>query len=152
VIDVADRGADTFEFLDYEVNHGRLLLVRSTHNRQCFRGHNDDGEEIQLHEALRQETAKAHRPVAISAKAGRSARIAQTSITWLEVQLRAPKDVRGEHGKDPLRMWAIRVWEEEPPKTGGVEWFLLTNDPIRDAADACEKVAAYESRWTIEEY
>lgn len=153
VIDIADRGADTFEFLDYEVNHGRLVLIRSTANRRCFRGHGDMGEEIWLHDALRQEPAKIQRPVAIGAKPGRAARTAQTSITWLEVQLRAPRQARGEHGQDPLRMWALRVWEENPPQdVEGVEWFLLTNDRVDDAASACEKVAGYESRWVIEEF
>jgi Transposase DNA-binding len=153
VIDVADRGADTFEFLDYEVTNDRWVLVRSVHNRRCFRGHNDTGEEIWLHEAVREQAAKVKRSIAIGAKTGRPARTAQTSITWLEVQLRAPRQARGDHGKDPLRMWAIRVWEENPPEgRQGVEWLLLTNDPVHDAASACEKVAGYESRWVIEEY
>ncbi len=153
VLDVADRGADTFEFLDYEVNQGRWVLIRSTHDRRCFRGHDESGEEIALHQALRQETAKTHRSVSIQAKPGRSARTASTSIAWMEVQLRAPAQARGEHGRTPLKMWAIRVWEENPPPgMDGVEWILLTNDPVVDAASACEKVSAYESRWIIEEF
>jgi hypothetical protein len=153
VVDIADRGADTFEFLEHELKHQRLTIIRSCHNRRCFRGHDEVGEEIWLHEALRQEVAKVQRPVKIGAKAGRAARTAQTSITWLAVQLRAPREARGEHGRDPLRMWAIRVWEENPPVgTTGVEWFLLTNDPVHDGMGACACVAGYESRWVIEEY
>jgi hypothetical protein len=153
VLDVADRGADTFEFFDYEVNNARLVLVRSMQNRPCFRGHDGTGEEIRLHDALRQQAAQTQRTITIGAKAGRPAREAQTSIAWMEVQLRPPRQPCGEHGKNPLRMWALRVWEENPPEgKEGVEWFLLTNDPVRDAAGACEKVAAYESRWVIEEY
>jgi hypothetical protein len=153
VIDVADRGADAFEFLDYEVNNGRLVLVRSMHNRQCFRGHEGTGEAVRLHDELRQQPAKVQRTIEISAKPGRPARTAQTSITWVQVQLRAPEQPRGDHGQNPLRMWAIRVWEENPPEgREGVEWFLLTNVPVTDADIACEMVSAYESRWVIEEY
>ena len=153
VVDVADRGADTFEFLDYEVNHGRLVLIRSKLNRPCFRGHDETGEEIKLHDALRKQASQARRTIKIGAKAGRPARTAETSIAWMEVRLRAPRQPCGEHGKDPLRMWALRVWEEDPPEgKQGVEWFLLTNDPVRTVADACERVGGYESRWVIEEY
>jgi hypothetical protein len=153
VIDVADRGADAFEFLDYEVNNGRLVLVRSMHNRQCFHGHDGVGEAFRLHEDLRRQPAKVQRTIEIRAKPGRSARTAQTNIAWVQVQLRAPEDPRGEHGQNPLLMWAIRVWEENPPADrDGVEWFLLTNVPVTNADIACEMVGAYESRWVIEEY
>jgi hypothetical protein len=153
VIDVADRGADAFEFLDYEVNNGRRVLVRSMHNRQCFRGHDGASEGIRLYDELRQQPAKAQRTIEISAKPGRSARIAQTSVTWVQVQLRAPEQPRGEHGENSLRMWALRVWEENPPEgRPGVEWFLLTNVPVTDATSACAMVGAYESRWVVEEY
>jgi hypothetical protein len=164
IIDVADRGADTFEFLDHEVRHGRLVLVRSAQNRRCYRGHGENGEngeEILLHDALRKQSAdpqaltsaKAERTISIGAKPGRAARTAQTSITWLAVQLRPSAVPRGEHGKDPLRMWALRVWEERPPEgQEGVEWFLLTNDSVHDEPSAIEKVKAYEFRWVVEEY
>jgi hypothetical protein len=32
-VDVCDRGADTFEFLEYEIRHGRHFVIRSTHSR-----------------------------------------------------------------------------------------------------------------------
>ena len=96
VIDVADRGADTFEFLDYEVNNGRLVLVRSTHNRQCFCGHDGVGEAIRLHDELRQQPAQAQRTIEIGAKPGRSARTAQTSIAWVQCNCVPPR-IHGEN-------------------------------------------------------
>jgi hypothetical protein len=153
VLDIADRGADTFEFLDYEVNHNRLVLIRSKLNRPCFRGHDEVGTKIKLHDAVREQASQGQRTITIGAKAGRPARTAETSISWMEVQLRAPRQPCGDHGKDPLKMWVVRVWEEHPPEgKKGVEWILLTNDPIRNLADADEKVAGYESRWIVEEY
>jgi Transposase DNA-binding len=153
VLDIADRGADTFEFLDYEVNHDRLVLIRSKLNRPCFSGHDETGTKIKLHDALREQASQGQRTITIGAKAGRPARSAETSISWMEVRLRAPRQPCGEHGKNPLKMWVVRAWEEQPPAgKKGVEWILLTNDPIRNLADAGEKVAGYESRWIIEEY
>jgi hypothetical protein len=152
-VEVADRGADTFEFLDYEVGHQRCVLIRSKSNRLCFLGHEGSGEAIRLHDELRRQAAQTQRTIVIGAKAGRPARTALTSIAWLAVQLLAPRPACGEHGFEPLRMWAIRVWEQHPPAGRvGVEWLLLTNDPVADAAGAVAKVAAYESRWLIEEY
>jgi Transposase DNA-binding len=37
-VDICDRGADTLEFLEYELRHGRPFVVRSTHNRALLVG------------------------------------------------------------------------------------------------------------------
>lgn len=44
-IDVADRGADLFEFLATEQSLGRKCLVRSTYNRSIRIGHDGQGEK-----------------------------------------------------------------------------------------------------------
>ena len=51
-------------------------------------------------------------------------------------------------------MWMVRVWEVNPPAGATkLEWFLATNVPVKDLADAWERVDWYEQRWPgIEEF
>jgi Transposase DNA-binding len=167
MLDVFDRGGDTFEFFEHEFRLGRKFLTRSAQNRRCWLGHGEPekhgengengGESVLLHDALRalatdSKAPKTYREIRIGSKAGRPARTAQTTISWMAVQLRSPAVPCGAHGKDPLRVWALRVWEENPPEgCEGVEWLLLTNAPVENEADAVAMVKAYESRWVIEE-
>lgn len=45
----------------------------------------------------------------------------------------------------PLWLVAARI-------SGGEPWYLLTSEPITNAADAWEIVFAYAKRWEIEEF
>src|SRR5262245_20921052 len=48
VVDVADRGADIFEFLAKEKELGRRCLVRACYNRAIKAGHDGEGEKTLL--------------------------------------------------------------------------------------------------------
>ena len=52
-VDVADRGADLFEFLATEDDLNRACLVRATHNRVIVTGHEGAGERTKLFDYLR---------------------------------------------------------------------------------------------------
>lgn len=62
---------------------------------------------------------------------------------------------RGEkcYGTTPLPLWAIRVWEEQPPAgEEPLEWLLLTSVPTSASEEARERVGWYECRWVVEDY
>jgi hypothetical protein len=65
-----------------------------------------------------------------------------------------PGQARGEHRQVPLRAWALRVWEPEPPQgEEALEWFLMTDVAVETAQDGWQRVDWYELRWpTCEEY
>ena len=52
LIDVCDRGADSGEFLQHEVNSGRRFVIRSSHNRCVLLGHDEPKlcEPAKLHD------------------------------------------------------------------------------------------------------
>ncbi len=50
VIDVGDRGSDTFEFLEHEMSSGRRFVIRSSHNRRL-----QGPEQRYLHAELRRQ-------------------------------------------------------------------------------------------------
>jgi hypothetical protein len=148
-IDVADRGADIFEFLENELTLGREFVIRSTHDRRILTA---QGEASALRDHLRSLPSQAERAVDVRAKPGRPARTAAMSVAYATVSLLCPQVHSGEHGKDPLVLTAIRTWEASPPPgVEPLEWFLLVKH-VADSAQACECVSYYEARWIIEEF
>jgi hypothetical protein len=152
-VDVADRGADITEFLDYEEEAGKKYLVRSQHNRWMERENQGKTEEVKLHDWARTLSAQGERPVEIKARPGQKARTATVGVTWAALNLKPPRQARGEERGVPLPVWVVRVWELAPPEgVEGLEWILLTNVPVTSLPEAFERVDWYGVRWVIEEY
>jgi hypothetical protein len=171
VVDVCDRGSDTFEFLEHEIRSGRTFVIRSRSDRVILLGH--DAKEAQrssLHVYARTLPAAATGKVTVrvdpdvlqerrAAKRQGSSepiatyREARLCLSAAPVRLVAPHVKRGEHGNAPLCVWIVRVWEPDPPPgCEAVEWFLLTNHPIHTPADMRRVKSWYEWRWVVEEY
>ncbi|MFO0845352.1 MAG: hypothetical protein U0797_23705 [Gemmataceae bacterium] len=56
-----------------------------------------------------------------------------------------PPGSRGEHDDTPLEVYALRVWEIDPPAgEKGIEWVLLTNVAVADEEDAWRRVDWYQ--------
>lgn len=166
VVDVCDRGADTFEFLEHEVNSGRTFVIRSTHNRSIVCGHEPDGKQSYLHEYARtlpelgscehavsqKEIVKRPKKKGKVTKTIRTKRLARLSVSAAAVMIQAPSTKKGNHGDEPVRVWVVRVWEANPPPgEKPLEWLLITNHPVATAKDALLIKTWYEWRWTIEE-
>ena len=149
-VEVADRGADLLEFIDFVEARKKFYLLRSRHNRCISR---ENGEKRKLHDFARALPAAGTKTVKVPATRKHPARTARVSIAWAEVTLPPPKQPRGEIRGVPLRTWVICVREIEPPKeVEPVEWILLTNVPVWNLEDALERITWYECRWIIEEY
>jgi hypothetical protein len=154
VVDVADRASDTFEFLDHEDLLGRQYVLRSKHNRVMAAGHDGTGDEALLHDHLSTLPAQGlSRTIHLSERDGQAARMATVSLAWAAVTLLLPTNQRGHYRRQPLTVWAVRVWEPvPPPDVEAVCWFLLTNVATRTVEQAWEKVEWYCCRWVIEEF
>jgi hypothetical protein len=177
IIDVCDRGADTFEFLEHEVLSGRTFVVRSSRVRSVVPGHIDvPGQTIENSSALLYEYSKTQpslgqwslsvpaAKVVKNKKSGknrtskktvidRKAREAVLLVSAAPIRLCAPSKKAGVHGDQPLLLWIVRVWEPNPPEgVERMEWFLLTNHPVTRFGAAWDVVGWYECRWIIEEF
>jgi Transposase DNA-binding len=156
-VDVADRGADITEFLDYEEQVGKKYTVRSQHNRWIEReiaGKNGVvREKIKLHALARSLPGEGAHMIEVPAKNGQKARTAQVSVSWQQVTILPPRQKRGEERGVPLTSWVVRVGETDPPQDAEpLEWILLTNVPVMSLVDAFERIEWYRLRWIIEEY
>jgi len=49
MVDVCDRGADTFEFREHVFHSGRRFEVRASHNRSIHCGHGEEAPRALLH-------------------------------------------------------------------------------------------------------
>jgi hypothetical protein len=149
-VEVADRGADLLEFIDYHESAGKSYLVRSKHNR-CIALENKG--KTKLHDYVRALPATDTKTVEVPATSKHPARTVTVGIAWAEVTLLIPRQPRGEVRGVPLKAWVICVQEIKPPDgVEPVEWILLTNVPVHNAEDARERIFWYECRWIIEEY
>ena len=153
-VDVCDRGADLFEFLATEVRLGRACVVRSTHNRSIRIGHDGQGQRLLLHKYMKTLAAVgATQAKKIYDRGLGAERTAKLSVSHAAVELLPPHVKKGEYENQPIRAWAVRVWEESAPAEGTeLEWFLLCLDPVTSAAEAWEKCGWYACRWMVEEY
>jgi hypothetical protein len=151
-VDIADRGADLFEFLAAEDAHGRHYVVRACSSRTIGIGHGADAEPAALHAYARSLAECGRRQIEISDGHG-GKRKTTIAMGFAAVQLTPPHVKRGLYEPRPLLVWVIRVWEIEPPAGATpLEWILLTNVAVTRAADAWERVSWYECRWVAEEY
>ena len=153
-VDVADRGADLFEFLATEQSLGRRCLVRSSHNRSIRVGHDGRGKQTLLHTHLRTlEAVEETREREIYDTELQSQRAVKFRLSYAAVEILPPHVRKGEYENKPIQAWAMRIWEETPPAKGmKLEWFLVCLDPVNNAAEAWEKCDWYTCRWMIEEY
>jgi hypothetical protein len=168
-VDVCDRGADSFEFLEHEVRSGRRFVIRSSSNRRIFVGHEDceTSATSKLHEYARSLPAVGTWTLQVTSRVEvrspnrkgkkktmtRQAREAKLAVAFAPVQIRPSTKKTGNYGSEPLKVWVIRVWEIDPPEgQERLEWFLITNEPVWTFEDGYRVVGWYECRWIVEEY
>jgi hypothetical protein len=118
-VDVADRGSDTFEFIEREEQLGRWYDIRSKSDRNIEFWADGQWKAGKLHPHARSLPRRSQRTVRVPGREGRPAREAQVRLAAGEVRLLPPQCKRGEHGDEPLRAWVVHVLEEDTPR--GVE-------------------------------
>lgn len=87
LVDVCDRGADTFEFLEHELNSGRRFVVRSSYSRRLVPPSSSTITKLFLHAHLRAQRAWGKYAINVRALDGMPARKARLSISGAEVRL-----------------------------------------------------------------
>lgn len=152
-IDVADRGADIFEFLQPLTQRNRRFVIRSKYNRALGTGPSDEKSHELLHDHLRGLPATANWSLELPARTDKPARLVRLSGVAKTMTIRPPHVKSGNYDSVPLELQVVRVWEAHPaPGEKALEWLLLTNEPT-DSAARIEQVAQwYSCRMQIEEF
>jgi hypothetical protein len=156
LIDVADQGSDTFEFLEHEFQSGRRFVLRACKVRKVYAGHQAVGPRQYLKEYAHSLPELGRFTMDVQAQRGRTQRKARKETEFIvrggPVLVCPPHAKHGNHGDQPLPLYVVRVTEVDPP-TGEkpIEWTLLTNEPVRTFKDAWRVTNWYERRWIVEE-
>jgi hypothetical protein len=146
LISITDREGDTYEMHDQvqQAPPNLHTLIRAQHDRQ-LQSHQ------KLWDFMASQPSKKRR-LRVPRHKGQPARTATVQIHWGCPVLEAPA-TGAKKSWPSLKLSAIWVHEINPPP--GVEpldWMLLTDLPVTNAAQAWEKVLWYCRRWGIEEW
>ena len=116
-VDVADRGADITEFLDYEEEAGKSTwCVRSTTASLSWKTRINRGKRggSSCTIGARSLSATAESILEVQAKPGQSARTVRLGVAWTLVTLLPPRQPRGEERGVPLQVWVARGRDRSP--------------------------------------
>jgi hypothetical protein len=154
LIDVADQGADTFEFLEHESRSGRRFVIRAAKPRKVYAGHEPTGPRRELKAYARGLPELGRFTMDVQAQPGRKPRTAAEFVVRGAAVLVCPPHAKaGHHGDDPLPLYVVQVTEVSPPAgEKAIEWTLLTNERVQTFEDAWRVTGWYERRWVVEEY
>lgn len=144
VIDVCDREADMYEYLDYQVSQNNRFIVRAKENRRLTKANN------KLSDALAQAPICGEKDIYIPQRGNRKARWAKLALSYAEVELKRPGKSKGSNS---LSLKVIQC--QEINKTGKEEklcWKLYTSEDILGVDDVKTLVRYYELRWRVEEF
>lgn len=166
-IHVGDRYSDIFAFLwrcrdqqcDFLVRAAQDrcvdLLVEQAETPVPPRSHHPQRPAPpaqHLFEEVRGWAAQARSEIQVDATQTPAARTAQVVLSWRPLRLLPPRRQEAQHWH-PLVVWAIRVWEPDPPDgVEPLEWVLLSSVPTQTAEQAQERVEWYRARWMVEDY
>ena len=128
--------------------------MRACYNRVILAGHDGQGKRQKLFNYLRSLPPQGkEKSKKVFDNAQGAAREVCLAVSFAPVTLLPPHVRKGEYENKPLLMWAVRVFEANPPAgTTGLEWFLTTLEPVRNLDQAWEKSKFYECRFVVEEY
>jgi Transposase DNA-binding len=151
-VDVCDRGADVFEYIEYKHETAGSYLVRSKHDRLCDVLVDGVACRRKLHAYARALEPTGGRYVTVAARDGHPARRAKVTVAAGRVELAAPKHPRGDHGPGPLPAHVVALREVEAPEgVEPLEWILLSDLPAGDLVEAGVVADWYGLRPIVEE-
>jgi hypothetical protein len=148
VIHIADREADFFQFFEAALAAEESFIVRANVDRSIDL---DSGELTKLFKFTKSQAALGVLAVKVQVNASEKYRTAHLDIKSSKVKMDVPDALKSKKVHQKLDMYCIAATEINPPKEfEGIEWFLLTDIPVQNFEQACEKITWYSYRWNIE--
>jgi hypothetical protein len=163
-IHLMDREGDSYELFAALLQHGDRFVVRLTHDRRVVP--DGPGAPAKLSETLLRTAHVFERQVMLSPRQGsrqphsrklhppRAGRMATVRFAAQRVQLQRPHDAPQNSPWPPtLAVHVVYGWEGAPPPgEPGVEWRLVTTEPIDTVEQVQRIVDSYRTRWLIEDF
>lgn len=154
VIQVCDREADIYEYLEQRSDEEHRFLVRAKHNRKLATNKGQlwdymtGRRVIGKYDVLVGQRGAQPSQFNDSVRAARKAHTVSMEIRSARVRLISPTDP-----KTSIPVSVVYVRERNPADPNNVlEWMLLTSEPVSTKRQAITVVEYYEARWLIEEF
>ena len=160
-VHVGDCESDCWEAMESCVANASGFALRACQDRLVLEGHAQGSTQkpVNLFDLLRKAPMLGGKQLFVRSRPNQASRWAKLAISRVAVTVLAPKNWSDKpHRKNrprpqPIRCWAVRVWEVDAPKDhDAVEWVILTDEPIADLEAAAKVAWWYACRWLIEEY
>ena len=154
VIQVCDREADIYEYLQARTERGHRYVVRANHDRQ-LRG--EDGSlwasmaaqtRVGVYEVLLGQRGAEPATLGRGARPARQTQTTRMAVKTASVRLRSPTETDESISVNIIYAREITPRESTKP----LEWMLLTSEPIESLSQAVTVIEYYETRWLIEEF
>jgi len=149
VITVCDREGDMYELLATAETNGHPFLIRAVRNRMTM-GNRKIMDEIRKKGCM----GRVNITIPRDSRRNLKEREGLLQIRYSRFEIRRPVRLNSNKSlKESLGVWVVYAKEERPPKgVEPIEWFLITNEPVRTVETAYEKVCYYTQRWKIERF
>lgn len=146
LVSVGDREADVYDLFLRSQQLDQDVLVRAAWDRAV------QHDEKYLWAYLESQPVAGTLTVTVPRQEHQAARQAHVSVRSAAVDLKPPR-YRAKEKLPVIRVWGVLAREEQPPLgVEPIEWLLLTTVAVTTLAEACERIAWYTCRWTIEIY
>jgi len=140
---VADRESDIYEQFARRPK-GMQLLTRAAHDR-CL------AKAGRLFATIAAWLEQYRETIMVPEQLGREARTACLALRFGAVSLRRPTTA-GKTLATSVDLFMVDVAEvDAPPGAEALQWRLLTTPAVTTAEQACQVIAWYRHRWTIEQ-
>ena len=144
VLDVCDREADIYEYLDYQLSQGHRFLVRAKDNRQL---NLPDGK---LADVVAGIVPQSYFTIDIKQKGGRKARQAKVALSYTKILINKPHRATGQNEIAVNMIVCQEVGADDAREK--LCWILYTTEAVNSVEEARRIVRYYELRWRIEEF
>jgi hypothetical protein len=149
IVTVCDREGDMYELFDEAVREGQAFLIRIVQNRKTV-------ENEKILDEIREKPCmgKVKTTIPRDSRRGLKEREAVLQIRYSSFVIKRPEILNKMKHLEPSREVNVIYVKEEPKGKAiePIEWFLMTNEPVKDFEAAYEKAVWYMQRWKIERF
>lgn len=149
IVSVCDSEADIYLLLHFFVQKQARFVVRAAWDRRL----QGPQEPLSLRPHLQAAAVRGLRTVAIPQRQGRPARTAQLEVRSARLKVQRPATLTAQQAPASVQVHVVYAHELDAPKDAeGLDWMLLTSEPIETEEQLNRVLSIYEMRWKIEEF
>jgi hypothetical protein len=142
---IADRESDIYEVFERCTQKGADFIVRASRKRALAE------EDQTIFQAAAEAPVLGHYELHLRARPSQAARTAKLEVRATRVAIRGPWRPGGRLQPIELNVVEAKETNAQPGKKP-IHWLILTSWPVDNFIDARKAIAAYATRWLIEEY